>query len=255
MTTLESFESLSGMTRSAVVDLLYRMADDAWIIGHRHAQWDGPLPVPDGAEALVAIAREEIAHARVWYTALHQLGQPDPKTICQTRTLRQYRCASLVSLPNGQDGVFCVVRQFLHDAAQMVRFTALSAGMLTPLATLAAELRQTESRHLIQGRRWVLALAGAGEEKADRLQRALRKAYPHALGLFEPTEADVPLVQAGICPHEDELRQQWESAVAPVLAGARLEAPDTAQPVYGGRVGQHHQMLGDLLSGGAACTC
>jgi len=247
MTTFESLDSLRGMTREAVVDLLYRMADDELIIGHRHSEWGGDRPIPAGFESFVPMAWDEISHARAYYEILHQLAEPDFDTLRTSRSIRQYRCASLVSLPNDNDWTFCILRQFLYDAAEMVRLTAITDSTLSPLADLATELRRTESEHLIQGRRWVLDMSRSGEEHRERLQAALQRIYPHALGMFEPTEADVPLVQAGICPHEDELLRQWESAVAPVLGGARLDVPDTAQPVYGGRVGQHHQTLGDLL--------
>ena len=56
-----------------------------------------------------------------------------------------------------------------------------------------------------------------------------------------------PLTQAGLCAHEDELRRQWESAVAPVIGDAGLELPGTLQPVYGGRVGRHADSLRQLL--------
>jgi ring-1,2-phenylacetyl-CoA epoxidase subunit PaaC len=87
---------------------------------------------------------------------------------------------------------------------------------------------------------------GAGEDR-DRTQSALDRLYPHALGLFEPTDGDEPLAQAGICPDEAELQRQWESAVAPVLAESGLTAPETAVPVYGGRVGRHPEVLAKLL--------
>ena len=56
-----------------------------------------------------------------------------------------------------------------------------------------------------------------------------------------------PLAQAGICPHEEELRRQWESAAAPVLADSGLVVPETVQPIYGGRVGRHPEPLAKLL--------
>ena len=122
-----------------------------------------------------------------------------------------------------------------------------SVSTLAPLAQRARKLKSEEKYHLMHGRGWVLRLGDATDESHQRLQRALLEAYPHALGLFEPTEADEPLAQAGICPHEQELRRQWESAVAPVLSDSGLELPETVQPVYGGRVGRHPEALTKLL--------
>ena len=152
-----------------------------------------------------------------------------------------------MSLPDNHDWGFCVLRQFLYDAAETIRLAALSTGSLTPLAQLATHLRAQEKHHLTHGRSWVLRLGNATDVSRQRMQSALQTIYPHALGLFEPTEADESLAQFGICPHEEELRRQWESAVAPVLADAGVELPETVQPVYGGRVGRHHETLAELL--------
>ena len=92
-----------------------------------------------------------------------------------------------------------------------------------------------------------LRLGRAADESHERIQAVLHHTYPHALGLFEPTEADEPLTQAGICPREEEFQWQWESAVAPVLAEAGFELPEMVQPVYGGRVGRHPPALTKLL--------
>ncbi len=249
---IESLSQLTGVTKDAVVDLLYRMADDELIIGHRNSEWTGLAPILEGDIAFSSMAQDEMGHARAFYEMLHELGEPDPDTLAFTRKPRQFRCASLVALPNQHDWGFCILRQFLYDSAEMVRLTALSAGTLVPLAQLATKLRGEEKYHLMHGRNWVLRLGNSTEDAHERLQSALHKSYPHALGLFEPTEADEPLAQSGICQGEEELQRQWESSVAPVLGDAGLATPEMARPMYGGRRGKHDealtQLLGDLQS-------
>lgn len=247
MTTYDSLEALTGVTHDAVVNLLYRLADDELIMGHRNSEWTGLAPILEEDIAFSSMAQDEMGHARAYYEILNALGEPDPDTLAFTRKPRQFRCASLVSLPNNRDWAFCLLRQFLYDAAETVRLTALADSSLTPLAQLATKLRSEEKYHLMHGRSWVLRLGNSTEESHERMQAALYKLYPHALGLFEPTEADEPLAQAGICPHEEELRRQWESAAAPVLADSGLVVPETVQPIFGGRVGRHPEPLAKLL--------
>lgn len=248
MTVYDSLEALTDVIRDAVIDLLYRLADDELIISRQNSEWTEPGPILEEGIAFSSMAQDEMGHAQAFYGMLHELGEPDPDTLAFTRSRRQLRCASLVSLPNDRDWGFCALRQFLYDASEMVRLTALSESSLTPLARLATKLRGEEEHHLMNGRRWVLRLASATHESHKRLQAALNLAYPHALGLFEPTDADEPLAQAEVCPHEEELRRQWESAVAPVLAEGGLELPEAVRPVYGGRVGQHPEALTRLLA-------
>ncbi len=242
----QAFDELSGAVRESVIDLLYRLADDELVIGHRNSEWTGHGPILEADIAFSSMAQDEMGHAQAYYQMLHQLGEADPDTLAFGRKPRQYRCASLVCLPNG-DWAFSVLRQFLYDAAETVRLIAFSESTLVPLAQLATKLRGEEKYHLMHGRTWVLKLGNGTEESQKRMQAALDLAYPHALGLFEPTEFDEPLAQAGISPREGELRKQWESAVSPVLADARLRVPDNAKPVYGGRVGKHPEALKQLL--------
>ncbi len=248
MMVFDSFGELDEFTRGAVVNLLYRIGDDELIIGHSHSEWAGPAPIPGEHIDFLLIGRDEKEHARAYYEMLHELGEPEPDTPAFRRTPRQFRCASFVCLPDDGNWAFCVLRQFLYDAAETVRLTALSDSALRPLARLATKLRGEEELHLMHGRKWVLRLGRAGDDHHERMQSALNEAYPHALGLFEPSEADEPLAQAAICPREEELRRQWESAVAPVFADAGLEQPETAEAVYGGRFGKHPEALTTLLN-------
>lgn len=242
----KTLQELPRTVRDGVVSLLYRLADDELVIGHRNSEWTGHGPVLEADIAFSSMAQDEIGHAQAHYRLLHDLGEADPDTLAFGRTIRQFRCAALTSLPKGDWG-FSVLRQFLYDAAETVRLKALSEGTLAPLAQLASKLRSEEKYHLMHGRGWVLRLGDATAESHLRMQNALDVLYPHALGLFEPTEFDEPLAQAGICPREEDLQKEWGSAVAPVLKSANLKTPDNAVPVYGGRVGKHPAVLRALL--------
>ena len=246
MPSFASLSDLAGIAREAVVNLLYRLADDELVIGHRDSDWSGHAPIHGANVAFSAMARDEVGHAMVYYQMLHDLGEGDPNMLAFGREPRDFRCAALAGLPKGDWG-FSVLRRFLYDAGENVRLAALAESSFIPLARLATKLHGDEKNHLAQGRKWVLQLGGAGQENRRIMQAALDAAYPHALGLFEPTEYDEPLAQAGICPREDELQRQWESAVAPVLADAGLSVPEAAPPIYGGRVGRHPTALKELL--------
>jgi ring-1,2-phenylacetyl-CoA epoxidase subunit PaaC len=244
----ESFEALPGPIRDAVKSLLFRLADDDLVIGHRNSEWTGHAPILEADIAFSSMAQDEIGHAQAYYRMLNELGEADPDTLAFGRGFRQFRCASLVSLPKGDWG-FSVLRQFLYDSAESVRLAALAAGTLTPLAQLAAKLRGEEKYHLMHGRTWVIRLGNATPESHSRMQTALDQLYPHALGLFEPTEFDMALAQSGICPREDDLQREWGSAVSPVLRAANLRVSEHASPEHGGRVGRHPAALRELLSG------
>ncbi len=246
MKTFDTLADLDALSRQAVIDLLYRLADDELVIGHRNSEWTGHGPILEEDIAFSSMAQDEIGHAQVYYQMLHQLREADPDSLAFGRKARQFRCASLVCLPKG-DWAFSVMRQFLYDSAESVRLAALAESTFKPLAQLARKLRGEEKYHLMHGRGWILRLGDATAESHERMQKALDELYPHALGLFEPTEADEPLAQSGIAPREKEMRTQWESAVAPALTAAGLSVPENTPPIYGGRVGRHPAALAELL--------
>lgn len=244
--TIEGPDNLNDATRTALIDLLYRLADDELIIGHRNAEWTGLGPILEADIAFSSMAQDEMGHALTFYQMLHELGEPDPDTLAFGRTASEYRCASLVSLPKADWG-FSVLRQFLYDTAERVRLEALTASAYRPLAQLARKLQSEEKYHLMHGRTWVLRLGDATPESHRIMQAGLDVAYPHALGLFEPTGADAALAEAGICPSEADLCSQFEAAAKPVLEEAGLTVPAGAEPAHGGRTGDHPPALAELL--------
>jgi len=247
MKSFETLDALDDTTRAAVVDLLLRMADDALIIGHRDSQWTGLAPILEEDIAFSSMAQDEMGHAHVYYQMLEQLGQGDPDTLVFVRSVRQWRCAALTYVPNGDDWALSLVRKFLYDTADAVRLGALILGTLKPLSSVAVKLRTEKKYHLMHDRAWMVRLGRATPESAARMQRAVDFIYPYARGLFEPTEADAALERAGICPSERQLEREWASAIAPVLSESGLHVHENVTPVYGARLGRHGQDLKALL--------
>jgi ring-1,2-phenylacetyl-CoA epoxidase subunit PaaC len=143
------------------------------------------------------------------------------------------------------------MRQFLYDAAEGARLSALSQSAYTPLAQAARKFAGEEKYHLMHGRTWVLQLGQAGGESRVRLQAALDRAWPYALGLFETTDVDAEIEAQGLQAPEAELRQHWLAVVRPVLTEAGLTlneaGPDASTVGLGGRRGQHSEHLATLL--------
>ena len=101
MDTIESLQALDAMVREAVVDLLYRLADDELIMGHRDSQWTWPASVPAEDLPFASMARDEIGHAHAYYQMLHEFGEPDPNTLMLRRQARQFR-PELVAIADEQ---------------------------------------------------------------------------------------------------------------------------------------------------------
>ncbi len=243
-------------TRAALRAYLYAMGDDEMLLGHRDSEWTGLGPILEEDIAFSSMAQDELGHAQVWYAVLHQhCGEPAPDAIAFLRDAPDWRNARLVELPRG-DYAFSLMRQYLFDVAETIRYGALAASPWPPLAEAAAKLRQEEKYHILHGRAYVERLGRANPDSQGRLQRALDELFPFALGLFEPADGEAALVARGLVPPSSALRDGWLAAVVPFLQAAGLKPPaepegggwrPTVPAVEGGRRGAHTEHLAPLL--------
>lgn len=230
------------------LDLLYRLADDQLILGHRNSEWNGLGPILEEDIAFSSMAQDKLGHALQLYLLLHELGEAEPDTVAFTRNAPQFHCAQLVELPiGGYD--FSLMRHFLYDHAELLRFEALAASSYEPLAQVARKLRGELKYHVLHANTWVKRLGTATAEAIEKMQAALHTTLPYALGLFETTAAESEIIGSGLFIGEQELYARWQESITKVLAQTSLELPDLAviSPVYGGRQGQHTEHLQPLL--------
>jgi ring-1,2-phenylacetyl-CoA epoxidase subunit PaaC len=66
--------------------------------------------------------------------------------------------------------------------------------------------------------------------------------------LFEVDETLQAVIDSGIAPDPREFEQEYRSAIASVLAEAKMEVPADQRPILGGRRGHHSEHLGHLLA-------
>jgi len=231
---------------NALKELLFRLADDELLVGHRNTEWTGHGPILEEDIAFSSMAQDELGHAQAYYALLHELGEVEPDQLAFNRGAAAFRCAQLVELPRG-DWAFSVARQFLYDAAESVRLGALTKSSHTPLAQAARKFIGEEKYHLMHGRTWITHLGGGGGESRARLQAALDQTFPYALGLFETSGADTAIVSEGLCAPEAELKRQWLELVTPIITKTGLKLPE-APAIEGGRTGQHTEHLAPLLN-------
>jgi ring-1,2-phenylacetyl-CoA epoxidase subunit PaaC len=247
---------LDPTVRAPLVTYLYAMADDEMLQGHRDAEWTGLGPILEEDIAFSSMAQDELGHAQVWYRILESLGEPDPDHNAFLRDAPAWRNARLVELPRG-DYAWSLVRRYLFDLAEAVRYDALRTSPVAAVSEAATKLRQEEKYHLIHGRTYLERLARATPDSRSRLQSALDRALPYALGLWEPPAGEAALVEAGIVASSESLRQRWLAALVPFLREIGLQPAVTADgdgwrplvdPEVGGRRGQHGPELDELLS-------
>lgn len=234
----------------ALKELLYKIADDELIFGHRNSEWTGLGPILEEDIAFSSMAQDKVGHARALYEILHKdLGEADPDQIAFNRgDEKLFKCSHLVEMPNGEYD-FSLVRQFFFDHGELIRYKMLESSGYRPVAELARKVHGELKYHVLHADVWMKRLGNATEESRARMQAAVNEVFPLALGVFEPGDHEDTLIEQGIFAGEAKLREQWLEAVTSVLTQAALTLPDLAgvEPTYGGRHGYHTEHLAPLL--------
>ena len=227
--TYASAEGLRGDAKAAVIDVVYRLADDDLIMGHRNSEWTGLAPILEADIAFSSIAQDQIGQALAYYKLLEDLGEADPDTIAFSRGPEQYRCASLVATARG-NWALSTVRLYLYEAAKSLRIAALADSSYTPLAHLVRKLRGEQKYHLMHAHMWIDRLGASTDESHERMQAALDELWPDALRMFASTEWDETIAAEGIGPTGGRLLKAWREEVIGYLNGCGLKLPPDTEP-------------------------
>jgi ring-1,2-phenylacetyl-CoA epoxidase subunit PaaC len=236
------------MTEAALKDLLYKIADDQLILGHRNSEWTGVGPLLEEDIAFSSMAQDKVGHSLAFYNLLHQLGEQEPDIVAFTRNAEQFHNCQFVELPIGEYD-FSLIRHFLFDHAEYIRFSLLAECPVEEIAQVAKKIKGELKYHVMHANTWMKQLGNSTDEAIERLQNSLEYALPYALGIFEPSKYEQELIDAGIYAGEETIMQQWKESIAAIISQTKLQLPEwsTLEPVFGGRYGKHTAHLQPLL--------
>ncbi len=233
----------------ATKELLFKMADDALIIGHRNSEWTGIGPTIEEDIAFSSMSQDKIGHAQALYTLLHEhFNEADPDALGFGRTATNFKSCWLVELPIGAYD-FTLMRHFLFDHAEILRYQSLQQSSFTPLAQLSGKIIGEIKYHILHANTWVKQLSTSTEEAHARIQTALNTVFPYALGIFETGDNEQALINDATFIGEQALQAHWYQKISGLLNSYGLTVPNIADtnPVYGGRKGFHSEHLSPLL--------
>lgn len=241
--------SLDPLVVPALREFLLALADDEFILGHRHSEWTGLGPDIESDVALSSIAQEEMGHARLFYQQVLALaGRPEGEldALVFDRPATAFRNAVLVERPNGDWG-YTVVRLVLYELADGVRLGAFAPRAPEPLPALARTLAREEKYHRMYAQTWLTRLARATADSHEHVRAALEIAWAEARGLFEPPEGEARLLEGDVLAASAEQQEaRWRERVADLCAPLELPRPDRPAAA-GGRRGVHSPDLTALL--------
>jgi len=236
--------------QEALASYLTALGDDELILAHRDSEWAGHAPILEEDIGFANLALDELGHASTWYRLAAELLNEDPDrhpdALVFTRPASEFRNVRMVELPNG-DWAFSMLRQYLFDASEQVRLSALAASKHPELAQAAVKIRTEELYHIRHTSAWVRRLGLGTQQSNHKMQAALEQLYPHALQLFAESAAEPALTQAELVPQPERLLAAWASQVREVLTASELQIPDGNPSTSAGR-GAHTLHLEQLVA-------
>jgi len=197
--------------------LLFALADDELILGHRLSEWTGWVPYIEEDLALSSIAQDEIAHARMLLEILSVIDGRDPDALALGRQPGEYRNAILCEQPN-TDFAFTLARHWLYDHADDVRLRALQESSFKELREAVAIMLLEERYHLEHADAWFRRLADGPVDARHRFADALANAMGMAEAIFEPLDNEDELVSEKALPVTSaEMRDAWRARIGGML--------------------------------------
>ena len=221
------------------------LGDDALVLAQRLGGWISRGPELEEDVALANIALDLLGHAR---SLLSYAGSADGRTeddLAYWRGEREFRCAQLAELPNG-DFAHTIVRQLAFAVVQLELYGRLQDSADPTLAAIAAKAVKEVAYHREHTSEWFRRLALGTDESRRRLLVALDHVWPFVGELFR----DEPLLDRleGVAVRPSTLRPASDAVLADLAAETGIELPDPDVARGGGRHGVHTEQLALLLA-------
>ncbi|WP_436924040.1 1,2-phenylacetyl-CoA epoxidase subunit PaaC [Halosimplex amylolyticum] len=237
---------LDDEERSAAAALLFRLADDEFVLAERYTEWQVVAPTLESDLSLSNIAQDELGHARVWFDALGELGHSEQALVWE-RDPGEFRHSTLVELPFAEgDWADAILRGYLYDVAEDLRLDAVEGSGIRELVDPVGKIRSEEAYHLEHAQNWLERLCD-DETGRERVQAAADRLFPHALTLWAPgPEASAIRVHEFRGESLESMRGQWLDTVASFLESLDVSVqldpgddPAELLPDVRGRDGNH----------------
>ena len=225
-----------------------RIADSSLILAQRMAEWCAKGPTLEEDIALSNISLDMFGQANGFYEYAAQLdGSKSVDDLAFLRNEREFFNHQMVEIENGHFGR-TIVRNFLHDAFNLLFFTRLSESKDETLAALSAKSLKEVKYHLRHSTNWVIRLGDGTEKSNIKIQKALEEIWQFTDELFEMDEIDTELLNSGIAVDNKALKIEWDEIVNNTFEKAKLKRPKDGYMATGGKKGMHTEYLGFILA-------
>lgn len=186
---------------TGVDEYLLAFADDEHLMGQQHTEWIGVAPFLEEDLAFSSIGQDELGHAALLYELVLELNGTEitDQTVdglAFDRPAEHFRSCELVEYGT-TDWAEALVRHWLYDTTEELRWGLVANSSLTALAEIAARAEREEIYHRLHAEALIKPLLASAEAK-PRLIDALTTVLPLAAGLVEPVAGEQQALAEGV---------------------------------------------------------
>lgn len=247
--------TVDAPVRTAPLDYLLHLADNALVLGQRNAEWCGNGPVLEEDIALANMSLDLIGQARLLYQhAAVVAGEGATEdSLAYFRGADEFRNYTLLELPHASDAssrdyAVTIVRNFLYSALMLLLWEALQKSKDAQLAAIAGRSFKEVRYHFRHSRDWLVRLGDGTAESHTRTQGALNYLMPYTAEFRAQEAIEKIATPEGFAIDSVTLQGRWDELVNDALQDAGLQRPAPGVDLPQGKNGQHSEHLAPLLA-------
>ncbi|MDN4524267.1 1,2-phenylacetyl-CoA epoxidase subunit PaaC [Fictibacillus sp. NE201] len=244
--------------KSALIELIYQLGDDDFILAYRGSEWLGLAPHIEEDVAFSSISQDMMGHATMYYHLLEALGEGEADELAHLRNPEAFRNAILLEKVNGSgtyldkpdyDWAFAVVRNYFYAVHKQVRLESLRLSSYGPLADAARKIITEQYYHLMHWELWFKQLVTSTEEAKKRMFSAVETVWKDFGGVLTLGPSYSEMVKAGFIEDENLMKKRWLNRIEKMFQETGV--PLQGEPLIesgNGRKREHTQDLADALA-------
>lgn len=238
---------------TAAREYLLAFADDEHTVGARHASWIGMGPFLEEDLAFCSIAQDELGHALALYDYLVEPAELDRFVLLRDPT--DYRCCALTEA-SCSTWPLAMVRHWLYDEAEGLRWDALKDSSVPGLGDLARQADSEESFHRSHATMMMKRICADSAGRVE-LQAAFDELAGVAGTLWLPPQEEQTALAEGVANVSfNEMAATWAERLSGQAAEWGLSVDQAALQAPSGttRLGRSlefaelHKSIGEVIS-------
>lgn len=207
--------TVSTVLSEGVHEYLLAFADDEHMMGSHLAWWIGVAPFLEEDLSLCSIAQDELGHA----IALYELLADDVDRFALRRNANEYRSCSFVevAMPKWEE---TLVRHWLYDIAENIRWNALVDSSLSEVAVIAQRALAEEAFHRSHSTLLLQRSLSGSPDAKNRIVATMELLLPQSMAFWSPVAGEAEAVAQGVVAlTSEQAASAYIDAVRVDLAG------------------------------------